>query len=190
MRMHLPNIAASCAKRSAVEVDTQGDAFFVAFPMAVGALDAAGEALAALAPGPIRVRIGIHTGTGHVTQEGYVGQDVHKGARIAAGGSRRSGAALEGDVRSRSGPRHRPWRTSPEGLRRTGLDLPARRGTLPAPEDDLEHEPAPAGELVRGPGARARGAARLAPGRRSHADADRARRVGQDEAGDRGRRRA
>src|SRR6266508_3695252 len=86
MRMHLPNIAASCAKRSAVEVDTQGDAFFVAFPMAVGALDAAGEALAALAPGPIRVRIGIHTGTGHVTQEGYVGQDVHKGARIAAAG--------------------------------------------------------------------------------------------------------
>jgi predicted ATPase len=69
-----------------VEVDTQGDAFFVAFASATDALDAASEALAALARGPIRVRIGIHSGTGHVTQEGYVGEDVHKGARIAAAG--------------------------------------------------------------------------------------------------------
>jgi predicted ATPase len=69
-----------------VEVDTQGDAFFVAFVSAPDALDAASEALAALARGPIRVRIGIHSGTGHVTQEGYVGEDVHKGARIAAAG--------------------------------------------------------------------------------------------------------
>jgi predicted ATPase/class 3 adenylate cyclase len=69
-----------------IEVDTQGDAFFVAFATAPDALDAADEALTALARGPIRVRIGIHTGTGHVTQEGYVGKDVHKGARIAAAG--------------------------------------------------------------------------------------------------------
>jgi len=69
-----------------VEVDTQGDAFFVAFPTAQGALAAAAEALAGLAPGPIRVRMGIHTGTPHLGAEGYVGQDVHKGARIAAAG--------------------------------------------------------------------------------------------------------
>jgi predicted ATPase/class 3 adenylate cyclase len=69
-----------------VEVDTQGDAFFVAFPAAAGALEAARKAVAALTPGPTRVRIGIHTGTAHVTQEGYVGEDVHKGARIAAAG--------------------------------------------------------------------------------------------------------
>jgi predicted ATPase/class 3 adenylate cyclase len=68
------------------EVDTQGDGFFVAFPTAAGAVEAAREALAALAPGPIRVRIGVHTGTARVTEEGYVGQDVHKGARIAAAG--------------------------------------------------------------------------------------------------------
>jgi class 3 adenylate cyclase len=55
-----------------VEIDTQGDAFFVAFPTAPGALRAAAEALAGLAPGPIRVRIGIHTGTPHVAEEGYV----------------------------------------------------------------------------------------------------------------------
>jgi class 3 adenylate cyclase len=32
------------------------------------------------------VRIGIHTGTPHVTDEGYVGVDVHRAARIAACG--------------------------------------------------------------------------------------------------------
>jgi predicted ATPase/class 3 adenylate cyclase len=69
-----------------VEVDTQGDAFFVAFPTASGALEAAIESREALASGPIRVRMGVHTGTPHISDEGYVGQDVHKGARIAAAG--------------------------------------------------------------------------------------------------------
>src|SRR3990170_711616 len=46
-----------------VEVDTQGDAFFVAFPTAPGALDAAQAITEGLEPGPIRVRIGLHTGT-------------------------------------------------------------------------------------------------------------------------------
>jgi class 3 adenylate cyclase len=44
-----------------VEVDRQGDAFFVAFPRAPGALRAAAVALEGLAAGPIRVRMGIHT---------------------------------------------------------------------------------------------------------------------------------
>ena len=69
-----------------IEVDTQGDAFFVAFPTAPGALRAAEEALAGLAPGPIRVRMGIHTGTPHLAEEGYVGADVNRAARIAACG--------------------------------------------------------------------------------------------------------
>src|SRR5436309_11239577 len=72
------------ARHGGVEVDTQGDAFFVAFPTAPGALQAAQEAREALAPGPIRVRMSLHTGTPHLTEEGYVGHDVHKGARIAA----------------------------------------------------------------------------------------------------------
>src|SRR5712692_3285338 len=54
------------ARHGGVEVDTQGDAFFVAFPSARGALEAAREGLAA---GPIRVRMGIHTGTPHVAEE-------------------------------------------------------------------------------------------------------------------------
>ncbi|MEJ7568640.1 MAG: tetratricopeptide repeat protein [Gaiellaceae bacterium] len=69
-----------------VEVDTQGDAFFVAFPTAPGALSAATEARSGLAPGRIRVRMGIHTGTPHVAEEGYVGVDVNRAARIAACG--------------------------------------------------------------------------------------------------------
>jgi predicted ATPase/class 3 adenylate cyclase len=69
-----------------VEVDTQGDAFFVAFPTATGALEAAEDAQLALSRGPIRVRMGLHTGTPRLTDEGYVGSDVHKGARIAAAG--------------------------------------------------------------------------------------------------------
>src|SRR6188508_2129942 len=69
-----------------VEVDTQGDAFFVAFPTAPGAIAAAAEALAGLERGPIRVRMGLHTGTPHIAEEGYVGVDVHRAARIAAAG--------------------------------------------------------------------------------------------------------
>ena len=69
-----------------VEVDTQGDAFFVAFPNASGALLAAADCRTALLDEPIRVRMGIHTGTPLRTDEGYVGADVHRAARIAASG--------------------------------------------------------------------------------------------------------
>jgi predicted ATPase/class 3 adenylate cyclase len=74
------------AAHGGVEVDTQGDAFFVAFPTAPGALAAAAEARDRLAGGPVGVRMGIHTGTPHLTGEGYVGIDVHRAARIAAAG--------------------------------------------------------------------------------------------------------
>ena len=67
-----------------VEVDTQGDAFFVAFPTAPHAAAAALEARKGLAAGPISVRMGLHTGAPTVTGEGYVGVDVHRGARVGA----------------------------------------------------------------------------------------------------------
>jgi predicted ATPase len=69
-----------------VEVDTQGDAFFVAFARATDALAAAADGRSALEAGPIRVRIGLHTGEPTVTREGYVGIDVHRAARIASAG--------------------------------------------------------------------------------------------------------
>src|ERR671935_1979297 len=80
---HRQVVRESCLRHEGVEVDTQGDAFFVAFPTAPGALEAAREAQEALA---IPVRMGIHTGTPLLTDEGYVGTDVHKAARIAAAG--------------------------------------------------------------------------------------------------------
>ncbi|HEY5659640.1 MAG TPA: adenylate/guanylate cyclase domain-containing protein [Gaiellaceae bacterium] len=69
-----------------VEVDTQGDAFFAAFPTASGALGAARDLTQALDGGSIKVRVGLHTGTPLVVEEGYVGVDVHRAARIAAAG--------------------------------------------------------------------------------------------------------
>jgi predicted ATPase/class 3 adenylate cyclase len=74
------------ARHGGVEVDTAGDAFFVAFAKASDALAAAAAAGEALADGPIRVRMGLHTGEPTVTEEGYVGIDVHRAARIAAAG--------------------------------------------------------------------------------------------------------
>ena len=67
-----------------VEVDTQGDAFFFAFARASDALAAADRAQQDLAAGPVRVRMGVHTGEPVLTDEGYVGADVHAAARIAA----------------------------------------------------------------------------------------------------------
>jgi predicted ATPase len=69
-----------------VEVDTQGDAFFVAFSRATDAVAAAARAQRALAAGPVKVRMGLHTGEPVRGGEGYVGFDVHRAARIAAAG--------------------------------------------------------------------------------------------------------
>src|SRR5712691_2735161 len=55
-----------------VEVDTQGDAFFIAFANGEDAVAAAVEAQSALDAGPVRVRMGLHTGTPKPTSEGYV----------------------------------------------------------------------------------------------------------------------
>ena len=74
------------AAYAGVEIDTQGDAFFVAFSRATDAAACAAAAQAALADGPVSVRMGIHTGEPLVTDEGYVGVDVHRAARIAAAG--------------------------------------------------------------------------------------------------------
>src|SRR5919204_3755687 len=64
-------------RHGGVEVDTQGDAFFYAFASATDAVDAAAAAQSALHAGPVRVRMGLHTGAPELTDEGYVGLDVH-----------------------------------------------------------------------------------------------------------------
>jgi predicted ATPase/class 3 adenylate cyclase len=79
-------IRSALAANGGVEVDTQGDAFFVGFARASDAVAAAAAAQEGLAAGPINVRMGLHTGEPLLTKDGYVGADVHKGARIAAVG--------------------------------------------------------------------------------------------------------
>src|SRR5437763_121258 len=74
------------------EVDTQGDAFFVAFARATDAVSAAVEMQRALAAHPwpdsatVHVRMGLHTGEPQRSAEGYVGLDVHHAARIMSAG--------------------------------------------------------------------------------------------------------
>jgi class 3 adenylate cyclase len=91
---HRRSLRHAFSRHGGVEVDTQGDAFFIAFPRAKDALVAAAEARDALAPGRVRVRIGLHTGEPLLTPEGYVGIDVHRAARIAAVGHGVFGLAL------------------------------------------------------------------------------------------------
>ena len=74
------------SRQGGEEVDTQGDAFLYAFADASDALAAAAAGRDALDPGPVQVRIGLHTGTVHETAEGYAGRELHRAARIAAAG--------------------------------------------------------------------------------------------------------
>ena len=72
---HRRVVREAAAAHGGVEVDTQGDAFFLAFPTPTGAAAAAEAASEGLAAGAIRVRMGLHTGTPTATEEGYVGED-------------------------------------------------------------------------------------------------------------------
>ena len=74
------------------EIDTQGDAFFVAFRRAKDAVSAALAAQNALVAHEwpngeqVRVRMGLHTAEPVVGKERYVGLGVHRAARICSAG--------------------------------------------------------------------------------------------------------
>src|SRR2546425_10771224 len=75
------------------EVDTQGDAFFVAFARATDAISAAMTTQRAIATHSwpegvaVHVRMGLHTGEPErSSDEGYIGLDVHRAARIMSAG--------------------------------------------------------------------------------------------------------
>jgi predicted ATPase/class 3 adenylate cyclase len=97
------------------EVDTQGDAFFVVFERAVDAVTSAITAQRALFTNgwpdevQVRVRIGIHTGEPQLAEEGYVGLDVHRAARIM-------GAAHGGQVLLSQSTRDQVVRDLPAGV--------------------------------------------------------------------------
>jgi class 3 adenylate cyclase/streptogramin lyase len=77
------------ASQSGVEVDTQGDSFFVAFAGVRDAVGAAIEAQRSLADfdwqgHALCVRMGIHTGEAHIADGRYRGVTVARAARIMA----------------------------------------------------------------------------------------------------------
>src|SRR4029077_15148485 len=83
---HARLVDGAVAEVDGVVVDTQGDAFFAAFPSATGRVQAAARLQRELAETELRVRIGIHTGQPTLTSNGYVGLDVPRAARICAAG--------------------------------------------------------------------------------------------------------
>jgi YVTN family beta-propeller protein len=80
------------AKHGGHEIDTQGDAFFVAFASARDAVLAAADAQQALRSHPwpgggaVKVRMAVHTGQATPTEGRYTGIAVHRAARICAAG--------------------------------------------------------------------------------------------------------
>jgi class 3 adenylate cyclase len=103
-------------RHGGVEVDTQGDSFLAAFARGADALAAAEEAQFGLSEGLLKVRIGLHTGEPLLTEEGYVGLDVHRAARICAaahgGQTLLSQATTRGSAARTVAPRTRPARTA------------------------------------------------------------------------------
>ncbi|HTK23276.1 MAG TPA: adenylate/guanylate cyclase domain-containing protein [Gaiella sp.] len=147
---HRRLLRAAFTAHEGVEVDTQGDAFFVAFGRPSDGVAAAADAQLALADGPIRVRMGLHTGEPRVTEEGYVGLDVHKGARIAAVGyggqvllSQATRALVDTDVRD-LGPHRLKDLSAPERIFQLEIDgLPTEFPPLRTLEAGLRNLPAP-----------------------------------------------
>jgi predicted ATPase/class 3 adenylate cyclase len=89
---HRRLLRAAFAEHGGHEVNTEGDAFFVAFAKASDAVAAAVDGQRALIAHPraervgLRVRMGIHTGEPAVVAGDYVGLDVHRAARICGAG--------------------------------------------------------------------------------------------------------
>ena len=86
-RTHLRDAIGRCRGR---EMGTEGDSFFVVFESARDAVRCCVTAQQALAGHdwpdgvPVRVRMGLHSGEPARHEDGYIGLDVHRAARIAA----------------------------------------------------------------------------------------------------------
>src|SRR2546430_1314128 len=98
-------------RHGGVEVDTQGDAFFVAFAKASDALSAAEEGQRGLAQGPLRTARDAHGAR-------RVGQDAARGA----GGRRARRRARAGSLVGRAPGRPRPGAGRPDDRLDAGCD--------------------------------------------------------------------
>jgi class 3 adenylate cyclase len=91
-RDHRRLVREAFAGQEGTEIDTQGDSFFFSFPRARDAVAAAVAAQRTLRDhawpdgAKVRVRMGLHTGEPHLGEEGYLGIDVVRAARISAAG--------------------------------------------------------------------------------------------------------
>src|SRR4051794_22777323 len=85
-------LRAAFAGHGGHEIDTQGDAFYVAFARGGDAIAAAVEAQRALAAadwpenGRVSVRMGLHTAEPTPDERRYLGLGVHRAVRICAAG--------------------------------------------------------------------------------------------------------
>jgi class 3 adenylate cyclase len=169
---HRRIVRGAFAEHDGIEIDTQGDAFFFVFARARDAVDAAVEAQRAHATAAwpdrvdVRVRMGLHTGEPAIHEEGYVGLDVVRAARICTAG--RGGQILLSETTRALlgsglpdgisvfplGQRHLRGIDEPERVYEIAIDdlegeeperpppVPAEAPPQPVPsgESDLEHE--------------------------------------------------
>jgi class 3 adenylate cyclase len=147
------------APHGGVEIDTQGDAFFFAFARARDAVAGAAEAQLAHAVHEwpqgedVRVRMGLHTGEPALGEEGYLGVDVVRAARLCATGhggqvllSETTRALLgsslpEGVAVHAVGERHLKDMDEPERVYELAID-----GVEASEDDAPAAAPEPAGE--------------------------------------------
>jgi predicted ATPase/class 3 adenylate cyclase len=90
LERHRQILRSALAAYDGLEVQTEGDGFFAVFTTAAAAVSATVRAQRDLGAEPwplsaaVRVRMGLHSGEGHVDHDGlYVGHDVHRAARLA-----------------------------------------------------------------------------------------------------------
>ncbi len=158
---HRRIVREACARHQGYEVDYEGDAFFYAFATAQAAVTAIGEAMQGLQGGPIRIRVGIHTGEPALDPPKYVGLDIHHAARImsaAHGGqvvlSRRAVDLLDDGIELRDLGNHRfKDFDRPERIYQLGCDHhpPLKtlyRSSLPVPATPFLGRDAEVAEIV------------------------------------------
>jgi class 3 adenylate cyclase len=155
LREHRRIVRDTFTASDGVEIDVQGDAFFFVFPRARDAVAAAVEAQRAHAAASwpagetVRVRMGLHTGEPALHEEGYVGLDVVRAARICTVGtggqillSEATRALLGSEVPEGVhiyplGQRHLRGIDEPERVFEVEIEGLERVEPLPAPEEPV-----------------------------------------------------